>query len=35
MFYDLEAPMDFVRDIEQCLAEDGIWHFEQSYMRVC
>jgi hypothetical protein len=32
MFYDLEAPMDFVRDIEQCLAEDGIWHFEQSYM---
>ena len=32
MFYDLEAPMDFVRDIEQCLADDGIWHFEQSYM---
>lgn len=32
MFYDLEAPMDFVRDIEQCLAPDGIWHFEQSYM---
>ncbi|MBI4428610.1 MAG: methyltransferase domain-containing protein [Ignavibacteriales bacterium] len=32
MFYDLEAPMDFVRDVEQCLAEDGIWHFEQSYM---
>jgi hypothetical protein len=32
MFYDLESPMDFVRDIEQCLADDGIWHFEQSYM---
>jgi len=32
MFYDLEAPMDFVRDIEHCLAQDGIWHFEQSYM---
>lgn len=32
MFYDLETPMDFVRDIEQCLADDGIWHFEQSYM---
>jgi len=32
MFYDLEAPMDFVRDIEHCLAKDGIWHFEQSYM---
>ena len=32
MFYDLESPMDFVKDIEHCLAEDGIWHFEQSYM---
>jgi hypothetical protein len=32
MFYDLESPMDFVRDIEQCLSDDGIWHFEQSYM---
>jgi hypothetical protein len=32
MFYDLESPIDFVRDIEECLAEDGIWHFEQSYM---
>jgi hypothetical protein len=32
MFYDLESPVDFVKDIEQCLADDGIWHFEQSYM---
>lgn len=32
MFYDLESPLDFVRDIESCLSEDGIWHFEQSYM---
>jgi len=32
MFYDLEDPAAFVRDIEECLAEDGIWHFEQSYM---
>lgn len=32
MFYDLECPMDFVRDIEECLAPEGIWHFEQSYM---
>jgi len=32
MFYDLESPMDFVKDIEQCLADDGIWHLEQSYM---
>jgi hypothetical protein len=32
MFYDLEAPATFVRDIERILADDGIWHFEQSYM---
>jgi hypothetical protein len=32
MFYDLENPMDFVRDIEDCLDKNGIWHFEQSYM---
>ena len=32
MFYDLESPMDFVRDIESILDEQGIWHFEQSYM---
>ncbi len=32
MFYDLEDPKSFVRDIEDCLADDGIWHFEQSYM---
>jgi hypothetical protein len=32
MFYDLESPITFVKDIEQCLADEGIWHFEQSYM---
>lgn len=32
MFYDLEDPGSFVRDIEKVLAADGIWHFEQSYM---
>ena len=32
MFYDLENPKSFVSDIEKCLDEDGIWHFEQSYM---
>jgi hypothetical protein len=32
MFYDLERPMEFVKDIERCLEEEGIWHFEQSYM---
>lgn len=32
MFYDLESPVEFVRQIASILAEDGMWHFEQSYM---
>lgn len=32
MFYDLDKPMDFVRDIKEILHPDGIWVFEQSYM---
>ena len=32
MFYDLESPGKFVKDIEECLHDEGIWHFEQSYM---
>lgn len=32
MFYDLEDPIQFTRDIESVLANDGVWHFEQSYM---
>lgn len=32
MFYDLEDPNAFVSDIEECLDENGVWHFEQSYM---
>lgn len=32
MFYDLEAPMDFMRQVHEVLADDGIWVFEQSYM---
>ena len=32
MFYDLEDPLHFMRQIESILADDGIWHFEQSYM---
>ncbi len=32
MFYDLESPIKFMEDIKAILAEDGIWHFEQSYM---
>ncbi len=32
MFYDLESPVEFAREVESILADDGIWHFEQSYM---
>lgn len=32
MFYDLEDPVAFARDIRHCLAPEGLWHFEQSYM---
>lgn len=32
MFYDLEQPVEFVKDIVKVLDYDGIWHFEQSYM---
>ena len=32
MFYDVEDPVAFARDIRDCLAPDGVWHFEQSYM---
>lgn len=32
MFYDLESPIDFAKDIYECLDDEGIWHFEQSYM---
>lgn len=32
MFYDLEAPMAFMQEVHDILADDGIWVFEQSYM---
>jgi C-methyltransferase C-terminal domain/Putative zinc binding domain/Methyltransferase domain len=32
MFYDLPSPADFVRDIAECLDNEGVWHLEQSYM---
>ena len=32
MFYDLESPIDFAGQVEEILADDGIWHLEQSYM---
>jgi C-methyltransferase C-terminal domain/Putative zinc binding domain/Methyltransferase domain len=32
MFYDVEDPVAFACDVRDCLAPDGVWHFEQSYM---
>src|SRR5260221_407670 len=32
MFYDLENPLEFIRQLGSILADDGIWVFEQSYM---
>jgi len=32
MFYDLERPLEFVREIRDLLDDEGIWVFEQSYM---
>ncbi len=31
MFYDLEDPISFARQVERSLAPGGVWHFEQSY----
>lgn len=32
MFYDLDDPTEFMRQIHSILADDGIWVFEQSYL---
>lgn len=32
MFYDLEDPTEFMRQVCDVLADDGIWVFEQSYL---
>jgi hypothetical protein len=32
MFYDLEDPIAFMRQVHEVLADDGIWVFEQSYL---
>ncbi len=32
MFYDLEQPAVFVRDVERLLADDGVWITEMSYL---
>jgi SAM-dependent methyltransferase len=32
MFYDLEDPVNFVKNIKRLLSPEGIWIFEMSYM---
>jgi hypothetical protein len=32
MFYDLEQPIEFMREVAEVLDDEGIWVFEQSYM---
>ncbi|MFN8391585.1 MAG: class I SAM-dependent methyltransferase [Bdellovibrionota bacterium] len=32
MFYDLEDPLGFTREIKKALSPDGLWIFEMSYM---
>jgi hypothetical protein len=32
MFYDLDSPVDFAKQIALSLTNNGIWHFEQSYV---
>ena len=32
MFYDLEDPQSFVNQVAELLADDGLWHLEQSYL---
>ena len=32
MFYDLEDPIDFAREVEGALDDEGIWVLEQSYL---
>jgi len=32
MFYDLEDPIDFAKNIKKSLSQKGIWIFEMSYM---
>lgn len=32
VLYDLNDPLTFAKEISNILKEDGIWHFEQSYL---
>ena len=32
MFYNLESPISFSKQVESILVDDCVWHLEQSYM---
>ncbi len=32
MFYDLEDPLGFMREVGSILDDEGVWHFEMSYL---
>jgi hypothetical protein len=32
MFYDLDSPITFAEEVAGILHDEGVWHFEQSYM---
>ena len=32
MFYDLDDPVGFAKQVKECLSEAGVWVLEQSYM---
>lgn len=32
MFYDLQSPVEFAKQVASILHDDGVWHLEQSYM---
>jgi hypothetical protein len=32
MLYDLEDPVEFARQVEAVLDDEGVWHMEQSYL---
>jgi hypothetical protein len=32
VLYDLDSPVTFAKDVNGILKENGIWHFEQSYL---
>jgi hypothetical protein len=32
MFYGIEDPLSFAKEVREVLADDGVWHTEQSYL---